>query len=268
MRNGRRRPAGLVERSLIRPATGLRMTSHALGRKTTSPATAGRHAEPVGEVGQEQQAGHRAERAGRHRAEPVAAPGRGGETRRWGRWSPPVSKVGWAPLPCPDPSGDDGAVGTRQRFRGRIAGVGSTSGVRVVVGWWHESPFGPFADAMVERADGHRILLAPTEQVRDLVATTYVFDETPGRAVLGVRRWGRRLAVGRRVAVARAAPRRRRPDAGGSPAAAGAAGRRPEPGVRDPGRPGGPGGDARGAHPRGWPAPGGASSTGPPTCVR
>ena len=69
-------------------------------------------------------------------------------------------------------------MGTRQRFRGRIAGVGSTSGVRVVVGWWHESPFGPFADAMVERADGHRLLLAPTEQVRDLVATTYVFDET------------------------------------------------------------------------------------------
>ncbi len=56
--------------------------------------------------------------------------------------------------------------------------MGSTSGVRVVVGWWHESPFGPFADAMVERADGHRILVAPSEQVRDLVATTYVFDET------------------------------------------------------------------------------------------
>ncbi len=69
-------------------------------------------------------------------------------------------------------------MGGRQRFRGRIAGVGSTSGVRVVVGWWHESPFGPFADAMVERRDGHRILLAPSEQVRDLVATTYVFDET------------------------------------------------------------------------------------------
>jgi len=56
--------------------------------------------------------------------------------------------------------------------------VGSTSGIRVVVGWWHESPFGPFADAMIERPDGRRILLAPTEQVRDLVATTYVFDET------------------------------------------------------------------------------------------
>ncbi len=66
----------------------------------------------------------------------------------------------------------------RQRFRGRIAGVGSTSGVRVVVGWWSESPFGAFADAMVERADGHRLLLAPSEEVRDLVSTTYVFDET------------------------------------------------------------------------------------------
>jgi hypothetical protein len=56
--------------------------------------------------------------------------------------------------------------------------VGSTSGVRVVVGWWHESPFGPFADAMVETADGHRVLVAPSEQVRDFVAGTYVFDET------------------------------------------------------------------------------------------
>lgn len=50
--------------------------------------------------------------------------------------------------------------------------------MRVVVGWWHESPFGPFADAMVETAEGHRVLLAPSEQVRDLVAGTYVFDET------------------------------------------------------------------------------------------
>lgn len=65
----------------------------------------------------------------------------------------------------------------RRRFRGQIAGVGSSSGVRVVLGWWHESPFGPFADAMIERADGHRVLLAPTADVADLVATTYTFDE-------------------------------------------------------------------------------------------
>ena len=38
MRKGRRRPAGLVERSLIRPAIGLSTTSHAFGRKTISPA--------------------------------------------------------------------------------------------------------------------------------------------------------------------------------------------------------------------------------------
>lgn len=64
-----------------------------------------------------------------------------------------------------------------RRFRGRIAGVGSTSGVRVVVGWWLETPFGPFADVMVERADGHRVLLAPDERVAELVSTTYTFDE-------------------------------------------------------------------------------------------
>ena len=68
-------------------------------------------------------------------------------------------------------------MGERQRFRGRIAGVGSTSGTRVVVGWWHESPFGAFADVMLETAAGHRVLLAPTPQVAELVATTYTFDE-------------------------------------------------------------------------------------------
>ena len=107
-------------------------------------------------------------------------------------------------------------MGVRQRFRGRIAGVGSTSGIRVVVGWWHESPiFGPFADAMVERPDGRRILVAPTEQVRDLVGDDLRLRRDPDRAVRGVGRRGRGGAVGRDVAVALAAPRRRRPEAGG-----------------------------------------------------
>lgn len=81
-------------------------------------------------------------------------------------------------------------VGAHQRFEGRIAGVGSTSGVRVVVGWWHASPFGLFADAMVERGDGHRILLAPTEQVADLVSATYVFDEVRLEPVDVEASWG------------------------------------------------------------------------------
>jgi hypothetical protein len=63
------------------------------------------------------------------------------------------------------------------RFRGAIAGVGTTSGVRVVVGRWDESPYGAFADAMVETASGHRVLLAPSEEVADFVAATYSFDE-------------------------------------------------------------------------------------------
>ncbi len=65
----------------------------------------------------------------------------------------------------------------RERFTGRIAGVGSTSGVRVVVGRWDDSPWGAFADVMVEDASGHRVLLAPDERVRDFVTVTYSFDE-------------------------------------------------------------------------------------------
>ncbi len=65
----------------------------------------------------------------------------------------------------------------RQRFQGRIAGVGSTSGVRVVVGSWSQSPLGSFGDVMVERPDGHRILVAPSASVREVIESTYVFDE-------------------------------------------------------------------------------------------
>lgn len=63
------------------------------------------------------------------------------------------------------------------RFSGQIAGVGSSSGVRVVVGRWPSSPLGAFADAMVERPDGHRLLLAPSASVAQFVAQTYTFDE-------------------------------------------------------------------------------------------
>ena len=65
----------------------------------------------------------------------------------------------------------------RERFTGRIAGVGSASGVRIVVGRWDDGPWGSFADVMVEDAAGHRVLLAPDERVRDFVAATYSFDE-------------------------------------------------------------------------------------------
>ena len=68
-------------------------------------------------------------------------------------------------------------TGVKDRFVGAILGVGTSEGTRVVVGTWKVSPYGPFADVMVERADGHRVLLAPTQQIAEYVAGTYSFDE-------------------------------------------------------------------------------------------
>ncbi|MDO8152162.1 hypothetical protein [Isoptericola sp. b408] len=62
------------------------------------------------------------------------------------------------------------------RFDGRILGVGTTSGTRVVLGVWDRSPFGAFADAMVEDGSGRRRLVAPAH-VAEFVATTYGFDD-------------------------------------------------------------------------------------------
>jgi hypothetical protein len=64
-----------------------------------------------------------------------------------------------------------------QRFHGQIAGVGSTSGVRVVVGSWLRTPLGSFGDAMVETAGGHRVLVAPSPEVAAFIEATYAFDE-------------------------------------------------------------------------------------------
>ena len=66
---------------------------------------------------------------------------------------------------------------TRLRFHGRIAGVGSTSGVRLVVGHWLRTPMGSFSDVMVETGAGHRVLLAPSQEVADFIRATYTFDE-------------------------------------------------------------------------------------------
>ena len=109
----------------------------------------------------------------------------------------------------------------RDRFRGRIAGVGTTSGVRVVVGRWDSSPLGQFADVMLAQAGGTRVLLAPSEAVAEFVAATYTFDRVevgPVQVTDDGRSWvlsapglvlrlttGRRLPLGRLL---RAVPRR------------------------------------------------------------
>jgi hypothetical protein len=82
----------------------------------------------------------------------------------------------------PDPDPDQRHLSerlshSRSRFRGQIAGVGSASGTRIVVGRWTDTPLGAFADAMVETAVGHRVLLAPRQEVADFIEATYSFDE-------------------------------------------------------------------------------------------
>lgn len=63
------------------------------------------------------------------------------------------------------------------RFSGRIAGWGTAHGTRCVLGLWHASPLGAFADVMVERPGGERLLLAPTAEVAEFVGSTYRFDD-------------------------------------------------------------------------------------------
>lgn len=70
-----------------------------------------------------------------------------------------------------------GRTSRRLRFSGRIAGFGTASGTRIVLGLWESTPFGAFADAMVERADGQRLLIAPTDEVAEFIGSTYSFDE-------------------------------------------------------------------------------------------
>jgi hypothetical protein len=66
---------------------------------------------------------------------------------------------------------------SRLTFDGWIAGIGTTSGVRLVLGHWPSSPFGPVSDVMIEHPDGHRRLLAPTAELGRFIAETYSFHD-------------------------------------------------------------------------------------------
>ena len=46
----------------------------------------------------------------------------------------------------------------------------------MVIGSWFQSPFGRFADVMLETADGERTLLAPSDEIAEFVSATYTFD--------------------------------------------------------------------------------------------
>lgn len=74
-----------------------------------------------------------------------------------------------------------------QQFDGAIAGIGTEEGTRLVVGMWPSSPYGSVTDVMMERPDGQRILLAPSQELADFIAETYTFDEIRVTPVLRVR---------------------------------------------------------------------------------
>jgi hypothetical protein len=107
----------------------------------------------------------------------------------------------------------DGSRAVRQWFRGQIAGVGSTTGTRVVIGHWTDTPLGEFSDAMVETAAGHRVLLAPHWEASEFIEATYSFDEVriePFRVEVDGATWrvhstslALELTVGRRTALGR-----------------------------------------------------------------
>lgn len=81
------------------------------------------------------------------------------------------------------------------RFDGWILGTGTSSGTRLVVGHWPSSPFGAVSDVMVQRPDGHRLLLAPRADLAEFVAGTYSFDEVVVAPVSVSRSDGREWTV-------------------------------------------------------------------------
>lgn len=78
---------------------------------------------------------------------------------------------------------------------GAIAGFGFSSGNRVVVGDWVESPIGPFCDVMWAEPDDHRTLIASSEQAAAFISAIYAFDATVVEPDLSVTRSASRFGV-------------------------------------------------------------------------
>ena len=66
---------------------------------------------------------------------------------------------------------------TRWQFTGWIAGLGTASGHRIVIGHWPTSPYGAATDAMVEDPTGHRTLYAPTPELAEFLSAAYRFHD-------------------------------------------------------------------------------------------
>lgn len=67
--------------------------------------------------------------------------------------------------------------GHREQFTGWIAGLGTASGHRLVVGHWPRSPYGAVTDVMAEDPTGHRTLYVATSPLAAFLAAAYRFDD-------------------------------------------------------------------------------------------
>lgn len=64
----------------------------------------------------------------------------------------------------------------RWSMQGVIASARFASGDRFFIGYWDDTPLGPFTDVMWARPDGTRVLLAPDQSAADFITGVYDFD--------------------------------------------------------------------------------------------
>ena len=62
-------------------------------------------------------------------------------------------------------------------FEGRITSSAFSSGERIVIGDWLNSPHGSFTNIMWARPDGKRILVSPSIECANYVSNIYSFEE-------------------------------------------------------------------------------------------
>ena len=64
----------------------------------------------------------------------------------------------------------------RWSMQGVIASARFASGDRFFIGYWDDTPLGPFTDVMWARPDGTKVLLVPDRSVADFITAVYSFD--------------------------------------------------------------------------------------------
>ncbi len=62
-------------------------------------------------------------------------------------------------------------------FIGRISSSGFSSGHRIVIGDWSQSPLGSFTNIMWAKPNGNRVLLSPSKRHAAYVSSLYHFEE-------------------------------------------------------------------------------------------